>query len=602
MQPAGGGQASRGGGASSRPSPNASLTSKGAPEASTYGNGRSSGGGGGSGGLSLPGRRPVATTAHPMPRPSPLAGRIAASASGGMRRFNTAQTPRAAPAAAPAAAAATVTAAAIAAAAVDVRAVAAGVAATAVGAYRTASPDTSERSLAMRRISQQSSTGCCAGSTSSRRDDAELSQERPACWVPGAAALNEALSATGGSPATRPPGTSTYRRPPRGDAGGGPGTTGDRPGAGRSGVRRVAGEEEEGEGGGGGSGARGRTTGGGGASGTSGLGVHSLDVVARPARPLASRPVMEKERPTHGFEDNSHSSLPTVDPEQQQQEQQEQEQEEEYQQQQHQQHQQHYQRQQQQWQQHHHHHQWAVQQEQQGQEQQQEEQQQEERQREEQYMEDQLERSEDEEQQHEENGNADALEAADTVDNDMFQLADAEEDAERNKAKMDQCEALVRQKQEALARFRRDCEAEVERIKAVMEEHVAQLELKLKGEIQVSLDGTVKAKIEHNHRDKSRARKAHQILSSFSAAPLVSKMRRFDWPIHSDTLSSSRCPQRHTFARERTDLFLLSPWDSGCEHGQPSNRSPALRHLDEVVDFRPPAYCTSTNTWVGCQP
>ncbi|CAN0523538.1 unnamed protein product [Ectocarpus sp. 12 AP-2014] len=119
-------------------------------------------------------------------------------------------------------------------------------------------------------------------------------------------------------------------------------------------------------------------------------------------------------------------------------------------------------------------------------------------------MEDRLERSEDEEQQHEENGNADALEAADNVDDDMFQLVDAEEDAERTKAKMDQCGALVRQKQEALARFRRDCEAEVKRIKEVMEEHVGQLELKLKGEIQLSLDGTVKAKIEHNHRDKSR--------------------------------------------------------------------------------------------------
>ncbi|CAM9844010.1 unnamed protein product [Ectocarpus sp. 6 AP-2014] len=119
-------------------------------------------------------------------------------------------------------------------------------------------------------------------------------------------------------------------------------------------------------------------------------------------------------------------------------------------------------------------------------------------------MEDQLERSEDEEQQHEENGNADALEAADNVDDDRFQLVDAEEDAEGTKAKMDQCEAWVRQKQEALARFRKDCEAEVKRIKAVMEEHVGQLELKLKGEMQVSLDGIVEAKIEHNHRDKSR--------------------------------------------------------------------------------------------------
>ncbi|CBJ29828.1 expressed unknown protein [Ectocarpus siliculosus] len=117
-------------------------------------------------------------------------------------------------------------------------------------------------------------------------------------------------------------------------------------------------------------------------------------------------------------------------------------------------------------------------------------------------MEDPLERSEDEEQQHEENGTADALEAADNVDDDRFQLVDAEEDAERTKAKMDQCEAWVRQKQEALARFRRDCEAEVKRIKAVMEEHVGQLELKLKGEMQVSLDGFVEAKIEHNHRDK----------------------------------------------------------------------------------------------------
>ncbi|CAM9335972.1 unnamed protein product, partial [Ectocarpus sp. 4 AP-2014] len=88
---------------------------------------------------------------------------------------------------------------------VDVRAVATRFAATAVGANRTASPDTSERSLAMRTISQQqSSTGCGAGSTSSRQDDgnnqappdAELSQERPARWVPAPAALNEALSAT----------------------------------------------------------------------------------------------------------------------------------------------------------------------------------------------------------------------------------------------------------------------------------------------------------------------------------------------------------------------------------------------------------------------
>ncbi|CAM9946772.1 unnamed protein product, partial [Ectocarpus sp. 8 AP-2014] len=84
MKPASGGQASLGGGASSRPPPTSSLASKGAPEGSTYSNGRSSGGGGGSGGLSLPGRRPAATTVHPMPRPSPLAGRTAASASGGM--------------------------------------------------------------------------------------------------------------------------------------------------------------------------------------------------------------------------------------------------------------------------------------------------------------------------------------------------------------------------------------------------------------------------------------------------------------------------------------------------------------------------------------
>lgn len=98
-------------------------------------------------------------------------------------------------------------------------------------------------------------------------------------------------------PKARPPGTSTYRRPPRGDVGGGPAAVGDRSSAERSGERRVAGEEGEGEGGGGPSEAPGRATagGGGGVSTTCGLGVQGQEVVTRPVRPPASRPVIRKE-------------------------------------------------------------------------------------------------------------------------------------------------------------------------------------------------------------------------------------------------------------------------------------------------------------------
>ncbi|CAM9123090.1 unnamed protein product, partial [Ectocarpus fasciculatus] len=71
----------------------------------------------------------------------------------------------------------------------------------------------------------------------------ELSQERPGCWHPMTGEVRAAMSATDALPKTRPPGTSAYRWPPRGDVGGVPAATGDRSSSERSGVRRVAGEE-----------------------------------------------------------------------------------------------------------------------------------------------------------------------------------------------------------------------------------------------------------------------------------------------------------------------------------------------------------------------
>ncbi|CAM9123170.1 unnamed protein product [Ectocarpus fasciculatus] len=204
---------------------------------------------------------------------------------------------------------------------------------------------------------------------------------------------------------------------------------------------------------------------------------------------------------------------------------------------------------------------------------------------------DQLERREDEEQQHEENGNPGALEAVDNVDDDMFQLADAEEDAERTKAKLDQCEAWVSQKREALARFCRECEAEVKHIKAVMEEHVGHLERKLEGEIQAALDETVKAKIEHNHRDKHRVRYCRCCSSpgpakrstSCPPSPLALWCPRCGVSIDSCGHAFFQMPsEAHLSLPERT---VLSPWHSGCEHGQPSNQSLALRDLDGLQTF-----------------
>eukprot|EP00904_Undaria_pinnatifida_P002303 jgi/Undpi1/12073/HiC_scaffold_4.g01771.m1 len=88
--------------------------------------------------------------------------------------------------------------------------------------------------------------------------------------------------------------------------------------------------------------------------------------------------------------------------------------------------------------------------------------------------------------------------------NDVMGLLDDEADAEETRAKMAQREEWIRQKDAAMARFRRECAAEVDRVKLLMEEHVAELETLLDAELVDALDDTIGEKIEHNQREKAR--------------------------------------------------------------------------------------------------